>query len=240
MINIIPAIDISGGKCVRLTKGDYSRSKTYFDDPLQAAALFKDCGAARLHLVDLDGAKSSSPVNLSVLERIVRGTGMEVEFGGGIKTTESIHSVFSAGASHAICGSVAVSSPDLFDSWLREFAGKIILGADHRKGFIAVKGWLEDTGTTVEDLLLRYPTLESVICTDISRDGTLSGVDAAFYSALQGKFPGIDVIASGGISSMEDIALLDSAGIKGVIVGKAIYEGRITPEDIRKFMENAV
>ncbi len=238
MINIIPAVDISGGKCVRLTKGDYGRSKKYFDDPLDAALLFRDCGVRRIHLVDLDGAKASAPVNLGVLERIASLIGMEIEFGGGIKSRESIISVFNAGASHAICGSVAVTAPDLMDSWIDEFGDRIILGADHRKGKVAVNGWLEDTDTGVNCLISRYPGLKTVICTDISRDGMLQGVDAAFYKGLQEEFPQKEIIVSGGISSVDDIVSLDSYGLRGVIVGKAIYEGRISPDDIRIFMED--
>lgn len=240
MINIIPAIDISGGKCVRLTKGDYSRSKTYFDDPVQAASLFEDCGVRRLHLVDLDGAKAASPVNLDVLERIASKTNLEIEFGGGLKSRDSIKSAFGSGAGYAICGSIAVSSPEIFREWIGEFGDRIILGADHRNGFVAVNGWLDDTKTSVESLISIFPGLRTVICTDISRDGMLQGTDAGFYTSMQDRFPETDIIVSGGISSTEDIMALDRLGLRGVIVGKAIYEGRINPEDIKKLIYHAV
>ena len=213
MIEIIPATDIIGGQCVRLTQGDYASRKTYYRDPLEAAFRFEEAGIRRLHMVDLDGAKASEPRNLAVLERIAARTSLEVQYGGGIKSREALHSVFDAGARRAICGSVAVRRPDLFAAWLAEFdPGRLILGADVRNGAVA---------------------------TDISRDGMLCGPSAAFYADLQGRFPTVEITVSGGISSMSDIEELDRQGLRSVIVGKALYEGRITLKDLARCLPNA-
>lgn len=230
MIEIIPAIDIIDGKCVRLSQGDYGRSKTYSDSPLDVAKRFEDWGVTMLHLVDLDGAKSSFPVNQAVLEDIAAHTSLKVEFGGGIKSRDALVSVFSAGASRSICGSVACTCPDTFAGWLKEFGGdRIVLGADVRDGLVAVKGWLEKSDMKAEDLLRRFSLdgLQTVIVTDISRDGMLSGPAVELYAGLMEEFPDVRVIASGGVGSMADIEALDRAGVPAVIVGKAIYEGKI-------------
>ena len=238
MIEIIPAIDIISGKCVRLTKGDYASVKSYSDDPADIALRFKDAGLRRLHIVDLDGARASFPRNLDVLEKIVSATGMEVEWGGGIKDRAGLSSVLESGAAQAICGSIAVTDPEEFRSWIYEYgSGRIILGADVRDGKVATHGWIRDSGLTVEDLVGMFleDGLKKVICTDISRDGTLQGPSFDLYGSLRRQFPGIEFTASGGISTMTDIYELDRQGTGSVIVGKAIYEGRITVGEITEF-----
>ena len=230
MITIIPAIDIIGGQCVRLTQGDYARTRVYCQDPLDMAKRFEDCGVRMLHLVDLDGAKSGFPENQKVLEDIVSRTSLNVEFGGGIRERAALASVFDAGAYRAICGSVACACPDAFAGWLKEFGGdRIVLGADVRDGLVAVKGWLEKSDMKAEYLLRRFSLdgLQTVIVTDISRDGMLSGPAVELYAGLMEEFPDVRVIASGGVGSMADIEALDRAGVPAVIVGKAIYEGKI-------------
>ena len=230
MIEIIPATDIIGGQCVRLTQGDYASRKTYYRDPLEAAFRFEEAGIRRLHMVDLDGAKASEPRNLAVLERIAARTSLEVQYGGGIKNREALHSVFDAGARRAICGSVAVRRPDLFAAWL-----------DVRNGAVAIEGWLESSTLSAPELIGRFipQGLTQVICTDISRDGMLCGPSAAFYADLQGRFPTVEITVSGGISSMSDIEELDRQGLRSVIVGKALYEGRITLKDLARCLPNA-
>ena len=242
MITIIPAIDMIGGECVWLTQGDYDRKTSYYKDPLEVALRYADCGIRRLHLVDLDGAKASHPVNLAVLERIVSRTPLEVQYGGGIKSRGALRSVFDAGASRAICGSIAVREPESFAEWLAEFGGgKLILGADIRDGAVAVQGWTERSEMTAQELIARFAPqgLAQVICTDIARDGMLCGTSAEFYAGLQGQFPGVEITVSGGIASMTDIEALDGAGLRSVIVGKALYEGRITLEELKRCLPNA-
>ncbi len=231
--NVIPAIDLIDGRCVRLTQGDYGRSKVYADDPLEVAKEFEACGLGRLHLVDLDGAKASAPKNLAVLERIVSGTGLKVEFGGGIKSEASLRSVLDAGAAFAICGSVAVTEPEMFRGWLKEFGPQIILGLDLKNGKVATHGWLKTSELTAESMLESMEGLVSqVIVTDVSKDGMLQGVDAGFYSSLQAKFPEVEIIVSGGVSSLKDIEALKAAGLRSAIVGKALYEGKIKLEEL--------
>ncbi|MGN0202506.1 MAG: 1-(5-phosphoribosyl)-5-[(5-phosphoribosylamino)methylideneamino]imidazole-4-carboxamide isomerase [Candidatus Cryptobacteroides sp.] len=226
--NIIPAIDLIDGQCVRLTQGDYSRSKVYSPDPLKVACAFEQAGALRLHLVDLDGAKASEPKNLAVLERIASHTSLQVEFGGGIKSEASLKAVLDAGASYAVCGSIAVTSPGLFRSWLEEYGDRIILGLDLRNGMVATHGWLETSEATATEVLTAFGGLvKRAIVTEISHDGMLAGVDAAFYSGLQGAFPDVEIVVSGGVSCEEDIRLLSAKGLRSAIVGKALYEGRI-------------
>ncbi|MCD8173574.1 MAG: 1-(5-phosphoribosyl)-5-[(5-phosphoribosylamino)methylideneamino]imidazole-4-carboxamide isomerase [Alistipes sp.] len=241
MIQVIPAIDIIGGKCVRLTQGDYARQTTYHDDPLEAALRFRDAGLERLHIVDLDGAKESAPVNLATLERLAARSGMSVQFGGGIKSGEALRSVFDAGADYAICGSVAVTRPDLLRGWLAEYGDRLILGADIRDGMVATHGWLKDSGTGVDELIGRFTGegLRRVICTDISRDGTLTGPNFGLYRRLHGNFPAVEVIVSGGISSMDDIRTLEGMGLPAVILGKAFYEGRVTIGELKGFTSAA-
>lgn len=230
MIKIIPAIDVIGGKCVRLTQGDYGRSKVYSENPLDVAKFFEDCGVELMHLVDLDGAKVACPANLDVLEKIASGTSLKVEFGGGIKNSGAVSSAFDAGAFRVICGSVACSAPELFVSWLELYGGeKIVLGADVRDGLVAVNGWMEQSSTGVSDLLKKFlPSgLSTVIVTDIAKDGMLSGPSVELYRSLMEEFPQLQTVASGGVGSMSDIEALDAAGVPAVVVGKAIYEGKI-------------
>lgn len=240
MIQIIPAIDIIGGECVRLTQGDYDKKKTYFKNPLDVAKVFEQAGITRLHVVDLDGAKASCPQNLAVLENISKNTSLEVEFGGGIKSAEALSSVFNAGAKYAICGSIAVTSPESFEQWLSEFGGdRIILGVDTKEGKVATHGWLKTSDLSAADLTKRFIPfgLKELICTEISHDGMLQGVDGSIYTTLQDQFKDVKVIVSGGISCIDDIIGLDKLGLKAVIVGKAIYEGRITPSDLENFLK---
>ncbi len=231
-----------GGRCVRLTQGDYARQTTYYEDPLDAAKAFEQIGIRRLHMVDLDGAKTDAPQNLHVLERVAAATGLEVQYGGGIKSTEALRAVFSAGAARAICGSIAVKQPELFAAWLAEFGGaRLILGADARHGRVATHGWLAESELTVPELMESFLPhgLAQCICTDISRDGMLCGPDADFYAELQARFPTVELTVSGGISCLEDLRRLDARGLRSVIIGKAIYEGRITLTELASCLQNA-
>lgn len=236
MTEIIPAIDIIGGRAVRLSKGEYSTAREY-GDPLEMARLFADNGATRLHLVDLDGAKASSPSNLRTLEAIARMGGPDIEWGGGLKNRESLQSVIDAGASYMIIGSLAALKPDAFEEWLSKFgADRMIFGADILDGVLRVNGWTEDAPASLDELLGRFSAagLTRVICTDISRDGMLGGPSTLMYRTLADRFPSMEFTVSGGISSMEDIRTIDDMDLPSVIVGKAFYEGRITIEDLSK------
>jgi len=240
MIEIIPAIDIMGGRAVRLTKGEYSTVKEY-GDPLEMARIFADNGARRLHLVDLDGAKSSEPVNLPVLESIAGLGILQIEWGGGLKSRAALQSVIDAGASYMIIGSLAALEPETFENWLAEYgSGKLIFGADISHGELRVKGWTESARAGLDELLGRFSKagLRRVICTDISRDGMLNGPSAEMYGRLAAGFPTIEFTVSGGISSMEDIRTLDTMGLPAVIAGKAYYEGHITIGELRKWWLN--
>lgn len=241
-IEIIPAMDLIGGACVRLAQGDYDRRTTYDRDPLDAALRFEAAGVRRLHMVDLDGAKAQRPANLKVLERIASRTRLEIQYGGGIKSRTALCDVFAAGAARAVCGSVAVREPDLLAAWLTEFGGgRLILGADLRDGRIAIAGWLEETTLGIAELIERFRRqgLRQVICTDIARDGMLCGPATSFYAALQAEFPDVEITVSGGIGTTDDLAALDCAGLRSVIVGKALYEGRITLDDLGRCLPNA-
>ena len=242
MIQIIPAIDIIGGRCVRLTQGDYGKVRSYDASPLDMALRYEDCGVGRIHLVDLDGAKASSPVNLKTLESIASRCSIELEWGGGIARDNDLKSVFDAGATQAIVGSVAVLEPEKMQDWLLIFGTyRMILGADVRNGKVAVKGWTEDSEKDIESLVETFlpDGLEQLICTDISRDGMLEGPSFDLYAGLQEKYPAVTVTVSGGVSCMADIEKLDSMGLRRVITGKAVYEGKITLEDIRRWSQNA-
>ena len=239
---IIPAIDLIDGRCVRLTQGDYDQKKEYSADPLDMAKQYEDCGVSRLHIVDLDGAKAKQPCNLRTLEKIASGTSLDIEWGGGIKDSVSLRSALDAGAGRIICGSVAVDNREEFLSWLSEFgSSKIILGADVRNGKVATHGWLKDSGLTLADLMDWYVPagLTQMICTDISKDGMLQGPDFEFYVDLKRAFPTVDVTLSGGISCMADIEKATQLGLHSVIVGKAIYEGRISLKEIESWLLNA-
>lgn len=241
MIQIIPAIDLMDGRCVRLSKGDYATKKIYDSDPLDLALNYQDCGVKRIHLVDLDGAKASSPRNLASLERIASRISVEIEWGGGISSGEALKSVLDAGATQAIVGSVAALRPDEFAGWLHAYGGgRLILGADVRGRKVAVKGWLEDTSVEIDSLVETFLPhgLQECICTDISRDGMLQGPNTALYEKLQISFPAVSFTVSGGISGMEDIRRLDAARLRRVIVGKAIYENRISLKDIELWSQN--
>lgn len=241
MIEVIPAIDIIGGRCVRLSQGDYDCKKVY-GEPLDMAKAFADAGAGRLHLVDLDGAKESSPANLPTLEKIAALGTIRTEWGGGIKSRQSLRDVFDAGADYGIIGSVAALEPELFAEWLDEFGpGRIILGADVRNGRIAVKGWLEESALTISGLLALFMQhgLKQVICTDIAKDGMLCGPSLQMYTDLKEAFPEVEFTVSGGISGNADIEAADRAGMPRVIVGKAFYENRITLEELKSWWQNA-
>ena len=242
MINVIPAIDLIDGKCVRLTKGDYNQKKQYDASPVDMALRYQDIGIHRLHVVDLDGAKSSSPKNLHVLEEIAIRTSLEIEWGGGIKSDQALYDAYNAGADYLIIGSVAVTKPDLFARWLDEYGGKrLILGADVHDGRVAINGWLQKSRQTIDALIDRFVPhgLSEVICTDISKDGMLQGPTFDLYARLQEKYPEQDIIVSGGISKMDDIRRLNEMRLRHVIVGKAIYEGHITLEELKLWLQNA-
>jgi phosphoribosylformimino-5-aminoimidazole carboxamide ribotide isomerase len=241
MIEIIPAIDIIDGKCVRLSQGDYARQSTYAVTPADMVKQYLDCGLRRIHVVDLDGAKSSHPVNLSTLETLAKVDGTNIEWGGGVKTDIAIHEVINAGARHIVIGSVAANEPHKFSSWLTEYGNeRIVLGADTKHGKIAVNGWLEQSTITVDQLIDGFTAqgLSQVICTDISKDGMLQGPAYELYTALQNKYPDITFTVSGGIGSMDDIKRLNDLGLKRVIVGKAIYEGKISLTEISHFINS--
>lgn len=235
-IELIPAIDIIDGKCVRLTKGDYGQKKVYNDDPVAQAKEFEKLGMKRLHVVDLDGAKAKHVVNVDVLRGITAATGLKVDFGGGIKSDDDIEKAFAAGASLVTIGSIAVSQPDTFMRWLDRYgADKVILGADVRNGLVSINGWKEDTSEKLLPFLARYVKagVKNVLCTEISRDGTLSGPSTDLYRKVMEAFSGIHLIASGGVGRNEDIIELDEAGIPAVVFGKAWYEGKINLEELK-------
>lgn len=243
MIEIIPAIDIMEGRCVRLTEGKYSEKKTYDASPLDMVKQYSDCGVKRIHVVDLDGARESTAKNLKVLESLASNTKVGIEWGGGISSEAILHSVFDAGASHAIIGSVAALYPAEFSKWLHLFGGeRIILGADVRNGAVAIRGWQRSTQLTLDELIgfFQDDGLKNVISTEISKDGKLEGPAFSFYEIIMKKFSSITFTASGGVSCMDDIAKLGELGITRAIVGKAIYEGRISLKDIERWqLQNA-
>jgi phosphoribosylformimino-5-aminoimidazole carboxamide ribotide isomerase len=230
MIELIPAIDIIDGQCVRLTKGDYDQKTVYRDSPAEVAKEFEQIGFKRLHVVDLDGAKSKHIVNDQVLQAITTETNLTVDFRGGIKTDEDIEKAFAAGASMVTVGSIAVTNPELFIGWLEKYGPeRMILGADVRHGKISINGWKEDSEEDLLPFLKKYidAGVRNVLCTEISKDGTLSGPAIDLYQKMMAEYPQLHLIASGGVSSIDDIKALDAAGIPAVVFGKAIYEGRI-------------
>ncbi|MBO6030002.1 MAG: 1-(5-phosphoribosyl)-5-[(5-phosphoribosylamino)methylideneamino]imidazole-4-carboxamide isomerase [Prevotella sp.] len=233
-IELIPAIDIINGQCVRLTKGDYDQ-KTIYGKPIDMALEFERIGFNRLHVVDLDGAKSKHIVNEAVLKAITTDTNLIVDFGGGIKTDEDIEKAFAAGASMVTVGSIAVTNPDLFMGWLEKYgADRMILGADVRHGKISINGWKEDSTEDLLPFLKKYidAGVRNVLCTEISKDGTLSGPAINLYKQVMDAYPELHLIASGGVSSFDDIKALEAAGIPAVVFGKAIYEGRINLHEL--------
>jgi phosphoribosylformimino-5-aminoimidazole carboxamide ribotide isomerase len=238
MINIIPAIDIIDSKCVRLSQGDYGRKIIYNENPLEVAKLYEDIGIRNLHLVDLDGAKAGHIVNHKVLENIASKTNLIIDFGGGLKSSSDLKIAFESGASMITGGSIAVKNKDEFTKWIKEYGSdKIILGADTKDKKIAISGWLEIHEISIFELIEGYikEGIKKVISTDISRDGMLTGPSFELYKELIEQFAEIELIASGGISSMDDIYKLDEMKIPAVIVGKAIYENRITLSDLKDF-----
>jgi len=238
-IEIIPAIDLIDGKCVRLSQGDYSQKTIYNENPLEVAKMFEAAGIRRLHLVDLDGAKAKHIVNHKILEQISTQTNLIIDFGGGLKSDEDLEIAFNSGASMVTGGSIAVKERETFLKWLQKYGSeKIILGADAKDGMIAVSGWQEATELPVIGFISGYFSagIRKVISTDISRDGMLSGPAFELYSEILKTLPDIEIIASGGIATMDDILRLNEMGVPGVIVGKAIYENRITLEEIEGFL----
>ncbi len=241
MIEIIPAIDLIDGKCVRLSQGDYAQKTVYNENPLEVAKMFADAGIRRLHLVDLDGAKAHHIVNHKVLERISSGTDLVVDFGGGLKSDDDLRIAFECGARMVTGGSIAVKNPDMFSSWISKFgAEKIILGADVKNEKIAVGGWLETTELELLPFIKNYiqQGITKIICTDISKDGMLQGPALELYKKMLAAQPDMYLIASGGVSSIRDIELLHEAAVPAVITGKAIYEGRITLKELSRFIVN--
>ena len=241
MIRIIPAIDLIEGRCVRLTRGDYFQKKVYDGSPVDVARSYADCGVERIHLVDLDGAKAGGPKNLATLEAIARAVSCELEWGGGISNDAALEAAFSAGATHAIIGSVAALHPERLEGWLRQYGDRMILGADVRDGRIAVAGWQDSVALGIEDVVSRFLPfgLQECIVTEISRDGMLQGPASSLYVQLQRDFPEVSFTVSGGISCMADIRMLDALHLRKVIVGKALYENRITLKDIELWLLSA-
>lgn len=237
-MQIIPAIDIIEGKCVRLTQGDYGQKKIYNEHPLEVARQFEDNGLLRLHLVDLDGAKAGAVKNWKVLETIAGKTKLVIDFGGGIKTEKDLEIVYGSGATLATIGSLAVKDEELFSQWLLQYgADKFLLGADVKDEKIAVSGWVETTDIWIYDFLQKYieKGVKQVFCTDVSKDGLLQGPSLELYKNILEKFPGLQFIASGGVSSLRDIDELENIGCQAVIIGKAIYEGRVSLADLKKY-----
>ncbi len=238
MIEIIPAMDLIGGKCVRLINGDFSRETVYSDDPLETAKRFEAAGLKRLHIVDLDGAKTGKPANLRVLESVANGTTLMIDFGGGLKTQSNIDAAFSAGASIVNIGSVAVKQPEVFLAWVEKYGGeRILLGADARDGKVAINGWQTRTEIPILALLRNYGErgVKNAFVTDIDRDGAMTGPSFILYRQITKTVQEINLIASGGVRSTGDIDELYSIGCAGVIIGKAIYEGRIKLGDLAKY-----
>jgi phosphoribosylformimino-5-aminoimidazole carboxamide ribotide isomerase len=238
-MDIIPAIDLIDGKCVRLSQGDYDRKIVYNENPLEVAKMFEDHGITRLHLVDLDGAKAHHIVNHKVLETIATQTKLIIDFGGGLKTDDDLRIAFECGAQMITGGSIAVKSPEVFESWISKFgASKIILGADVKDEKIAVTGWTEDTDLQLLPFLENYISkgITKVICTDIAKDGMLQGASVELYKKILQAFPSMYLVASGGVSNIQDLEVLAEAGLPAVIFGKAIYEGRIALKDLQPFL----
>lgn len=240
MIELIPAIDIIEGKCVRLTQGDYAQKTVYNENPLEVAKAFEQAGITRLHVVDLDGAKAGRIINYKVLESIASKTELVVDFGGGLKSDDDLRIAFDSGADMITGGSIAVKKPDVFQKWLQTYGDeRIILGADVKNEKIAVGGWIETTDIVLVDFLKSYREagIKKVICTDISKDGMLEGPSLELYKKLIRTLPDIYLIASGGVSSLRDLELLDEAGIQAVIFGKAIYEGKISLKELERLTQ---
>lgn len=229
-MTIIPAIDIINGKCVRLTKGDYAQQKVYNENPVEVAKQFEDAGIQRLHVVDLDGAKAGTIINLKVLEAIAANTKLVIDFGGGIKKINDVESIFNAGAAIATIGSLAVKQPAILEEWLLEFgADKFLIGADVLDEKVKISGWLEDGGINLFDFIGKMIALgvTNIFCTDISKDGAMQGPSIDLYKRIMAEHPEINLIASGGVSNINDVIALNEIGCSGAIIGKAIYEGTV-------------
>jgi len=238
-IDIIPAIDIIEGKCVRLSQGDYASKTIYNEDPLEVAREFEDHGIRRLHVVDLDGAKAGHIINYNTLEKIAGKTNLVVDFGGGLKTSDDLRIAFECGAQMVTGGSIAVKNPDEFERWIQAYGSeKIILGADAKDGNIAVTGWLEETDQKLIPFIQEYHQkgIHKVICTDISKDGMLQGTATELYKEILSELPDLYLVASGGVSNIKDIEQLAEANVPAVIFGKAIYEGRIDLKELERFL----
>ncbi len=237
-MEIIPAIDIIDGKCVRLAKGDFEKKIIYYDDPLEAAKKIESAGIKRLHIVDLDGAKGASLKNIKTLEYISNSTSLIIDFGGGLKNTNDLQSVFNAGASMVSLGSILVKDPELFSHWIEKFgADRFLPGADVLDKKIKIHGWKEETGIDIFDFIrdLISKGINTIFCTDISKDGMMQGPSTELYSEILHEFPSLNLIASGGISCFEDLLILKKTGCLGAIVGKAIYEGKISLDQLKDF-----
>ena len=237
-MQIIPAIDIIEGKCVRLTEGDYAQKKIYNEDPLEVAKAFEGIGLMRLHLVDLDGAKAGAVVNWKVLEKIANNTELKIDFGGGIKTEAILKTVLDTGATYATIGSLAVKSRNIFEEWIERFGAEVfMLGADVFEEKIAIGGWMEKTEISVFDFMKSYidKGVKQIFCTDIKKDGKLQGPSIELYQKIIEQFPALHLIASGGVSSLDDLIELEEIGCAAAIVGKAIYENKITISELANF-----
>jgi phosphoribosylformimino-5-aminoimidazole carboxamide ribotide isomerase len=239
MIEIIPAIDIIDGKCVRLTQGDFEQKTKYNDNPLEVAKAFEQAGIRRLHLVDLDGARQKHIVNHQIIEMIAKSTHLHIDFGGGLQSDADLEIAFNSGAKQITGGSIAINNPVLFQSWIDKYgSGRIILGADAKNGMIAVSGWQEVTKISVFMLIedFREKGIKYIICTDVAKDGLLAGPSFELYKEIMLRFPDIKLIASGGVTTIDDIVRLEEMGIYGAIIGKAYYEGRIKLEELKRFL----
>ena len=240
---IIPAIDIIQGKCVRLTKGDYAQQIVYNDNPVEVAKQFEGAGIKRLHIVDLDGAKAGSIVNLKVLENVAAATDLVIDFGGGVKTIQDVSNIFNAGAAMVTIGSLAVKQPALLEEWLMEFGTEqFLIGADVLDGKIKISGWLEDGGINIFDFIGKMLSLgvTNIFCTDIAKDGVMEGPSVDLYKTILDQHPEIKLIASGGVSKIDDILVLDALGCTGAIVGKAIYEGKVPLNPLKDLSESYI
>ncbi len=239
MITIIPAIDVIDGQCVRLRQGDFKSKTIYADDPLEMAQRFEKAGIQRLHLVDLDGAKQRQIVNATVLHKIAAATRLQIDFGGGVQSDADIAKAFECGARQITAGSVAVKNPQMVRAWIERYgAHRIILGADVRDNRIAISGWQEASTLNLDDFIRQYSEqgIQTVICTDISRDGQMQGPAFNLYKRIKNEFPNLEVIASGGVTHIDDIRRLSDTGIDGVIIGKALYENKIQLHELEPFL----
>ncbi|MCB2377003.1 1-(5-phosphoribosyl)-5-[(5-phosphoribosylamino)methylideneamino]imidazole-4-carboxamide isomerase [Hymenobacter sp. BT635] len=238
-MEIIPAIDLIGGQCVRLTEGDFAQQTTYDADPLAVAQRFEAAGVRRLHLVDLDGARARQPVNLPVLESIARHTSLVIDFGGGLQSEQAVRQAFDAGAAQITAGSIAVREPATVQHWLQTFgADRILIGADFRDNHISINAWAEQSERTVAEFIRGYLTdgATTFVCTDVSKDGKLQGPSLVTYRELRTQLPAARLVASGGVTTLADVEALVEVGMHGAIIGKAIYEGTITLADLRTFL----